>query len=214
MEKLECELESEPIQEETLPAFEEITKEYFSITPETIFRQAIIILTFSATIAMFKMLTRTPGLHLPGHDGIWIIPMFILPKILSDKHLLGGYGSTSAVGLMSGYIMGSMGVAGGVGMAVIHYTLIGFLIDTLPVSTLKSGYGVMVGGVWGGLANMSHFFGGSLFRILTGYTPNFLQMDGILVILLMFIFGFIGGVIGVSVASIFLKNEKNEKEGS
>ncbi len=211
MEKLEYEKELESPREETLPVVEEKTREYFSIAPETIFRQAIIILTFSVLIAMFKILTRTPGLHLPGHDGVLIIPLFIIPKILSDRRLFGGFGSTTTIGLMSGYIMGSMGVAGGIGMAVVHYTLIGFLIDTLPVSTLRSSYGIMVGGVWGGLANMSHFFGGSLFRVLIGYTPNFLQMDAILVIILMFTFGLIGGIIGISASYIFMKSEKKQK---
>lgn len=208
MEKLEYEKELESSREETLPEVREKAREYFSIAPETIFRQTIIIFAFSVTIALFKIYTRTPGLHLPGHDGIWIIPLFIIPKVLSDRRLFGGYGSTSAIGLMSGYFMGSVGVAGGVGMAVVHYALIGFLIDTIPVSTLRGSCGVLVGGVWGGMANMSHFFGGSLYRILTGYVPNFLQMNGIIVIIVMFIFGLIGGIIGVSVAITFMRKDK------
>nr|MDO8081368.1 hypothetical protein [Candidatus Freyarchaeota archaeon] len=200
--------------EETLPRVEEKAREYFAIAPETICRQIIIILTFSVIIALFKVVTRTPGLQLPGHDGIWVLPMFIVPRVMSDRRLFGGYGSTSAIGFISGYIMGSMGAAGGVGMAVIHYTLIGFLVDTLPVSTLRGGGGVLVGGLWAGLANMSHFFGGSLYKILTGYTPNFLQLEGVLVIFLMFSFGVIGGVIGTFIASPFLKTEKKKRESA
>jgi hypothetical protein len=198
--------------EKTLPRVEEKAREYFAVAPETICRQIAIILTFAIVIALFKVSGRTPGLQLPGHDGIWVIPLFIVPKVMSDRRLFGGYGSTSAIGLLSGYIMGSMGAAGGVGMAVIHYTLIGFLIDTLPVSTLTGGGGILVGGLWAGLANMSHFFGGSLYRILTGYTPNFLQLNGVLVIILMFSFGVVGGVIGTMIASAFLKSEKKKRK--
>jgi hypothetical protein len=198
--------------EETLPRVEEKVREYFAIAPETICRQIAIILTFSILIALFKVTTRTPGLELPGHDGIWVLPMFIVPKVLSDRRLLDGYGSTSAIGFLSGYLMGSMGAAGGVGLAVVHYAVIGFLIDTVPVSTFRSSVGVLVGGLWAGLANLSYFFGGSLYRILTGYTPNFLTMDGVLVIILMFSFGVVGGVIGTMIASTFLKTEKKKRK--
>jgi hypothetical protein len=110
--------------------------------------------------------------------------------------------------------MGSMGAAGGVGLAVVHYTVIGFLIDTVPVSTFRGGCGVLVGGLWAGLANLSYFFGGSLYRILTGFTPNFLQLSGVLVIILMFSFGVVGGVVGTLIASAFLKTEKKKKQSS
>lgn len=145
-EKPVSEEESEQ-SEQILPRIVEKAREYFAIAPETILKQIAIILTFSVIITMFKVYTRTP-MQLPGHDGIWILPMFIVPRVMSDKRLLGGYGSTSAIGLLSGYMMGTMGAAGGVGMAVIHYTLIGFLIDTLPVSTLSSRGGVLVCGFW------------------------------------------------------------------
>ncbi len=149
----------------------------------------------AALVYVFKTFFRTP-IQLPGHTAIvWVIP-FIVGIGMIKK-----FGSGTYIGVISGLLIGMIGMADTGILKVFEYTAMGLTMDILALAFKDHMSNVLVGFVFGAI--------GSFDKTMVNYFMTSILIKNANIILagigfagsITLIFGGLGGIISALIVS-------------
>jgi hypothetical protein len=143
----------------------------------------------AALVYVLKTFLRTP-IHLPGHNAIfWVIP-FIIGLGLTRK-----FGSATYIGILSGLMIGTIGMNDEGILKVFEYIAMGFTMDVIALAFKSHLSNLLVGFVLGAFGSFTKMFVNYNIAVLVNSNQNVILAGIGVAGTVHLVFGGAGGII-------------------
>jgi hypothetical protein len=143
----------------------------------------------AALVYVLKTFLRTP-MHLPGHNAIfWVIP-FIIGLGLTRK-----FGSATYIGILSGLMIGTIGMNDEGILKVFEYIAMGFTMDVIALAFKNHLSNLLVGFILGAFGSFAKLLVNYNIAVLVNFNQNVILAGIGIAGTVHLVFGGAGGII-------------------